>query len=77
MSPIGVKPVFPGEPPLNPYKRFEGKANGPPRGTLFIGKWMWGKKISPLTPGRNVPRKLAVRSVATYIVRRQKCDQDE
>ena len=30
LSPVGIKPVFPDEPPLDPYKRFEGKVNGPP-----------------------------------------------
>jgi len=32
ISPIGIRPIFEGEPPLDPYKRFEGKVNRPPRG---------------------------------------------
>ena len=76
ISPIGIKPVFPDEPPLNPYKRFEGKVNGPPRGTEGIGRYFWNKKISPLTPGRVVWKKITIKMMEKYVIRRQKCDNE-
>lgn len=58
ISPIGIRPWFPDEPELDPYKRFVGRPNGPPRGSAAIGRYIWRKKISPLAPGRMVNRKI-------------------
>lgn len=77
ISPIGVRPIFPDEPPLDPYKRFEGKQNRPPRGSAWLGRWLWNKKFSPLAPGRQVPKKLSLFSLKKYVVNRQKCDHDD
>lgn len=76
ISPIGVKPVFPGEPPLHPYKRFEGKVNAPPRGSAFLGRYLWNKRMSPLTPGRYAPRRLSLHILRKYVIKRQKCEAD-
>ena len=77
ISPIGVKPIFKDEPELHPYKRFEGKVNGPPRGTAFLGRYICNKKISPLSPGRYVWKNISLPLIKKYVIRRQKCDNDE
>ena len=65
ISPIGIKPVFPDDPTLDPYKRFEGKTYGPPRSnaclvyiTSRFGQYTWDKKNSPLTTFKKLPSKV-------------------
>ena len=70
ISPIGIRPVEPGEPPLHPYKRFEGRKNGPLKGSAFLGRWLWDKKMSPLEPGRKVHRKISLNQIKKYVVNR-------
>lgn len=67
--------MLPDEPPLHPYKRFEGRAySAPPRGTAPLGRYLWGKKLSPLAAGRLVWRPLSLVALRKYVIRRQKCD---
>lgn len=77
LSPVGIKPVFPDEPPLDPYKRFEGKVNGPPQFTKKLGKWFWDKKISPMQPARMIWKKLSRKMIEHGVMKRQNCDNEQ
>lgn len=52
LSPIGIRVKAPGEPDLDPMKRFEGQREGPPRWSARIGRFVWNKKFSPLAATR-------------------------
>jgi hypothetical protein len=61
LSPVGIKVKAPGEPTLDPMKRFQGKKAAPPRIFKQVGQYAWKKKISPFAMGRKMGKKLTLK----------------
>lgn len=76
LSPVGIREKPPGEPAIDPFKRFEGRAGvRPPGFARALGNYVWNKKVSPLSSSRILPRRLSMKVIEKVVVKnRIKCD---